>query len=170
MWSYPQQKSPPRVEAGRAEYRGAGLLFADRVAALAGLILQRFDLEPVLLGGGGEEASDAVGLPGNRFHNLGQSRPLGPPDQRQDLRALALRARLSDRLGADGPGYFFEGAFFPPLAVFWPLGAPFFGLAPFFEDALSGATVALCSATVAAVLVCSLFILVSFPLLRLVGA
>src|ERR1035438_9972101 len=27
-----------------------------------------------------------------------------------------------------------------PLAVFWPLGAPFFVLAPFFEEAFSGAT------------------------------
>ena len=37
-----------------------------------------------------------------------------------------------------------------PLAVFWPLGAPFFWLAPFFEGAFSGATCAPCSATAAA--------------------
>src|ERR1039458_1211294 len=37
----------------------------------------------------------------------------------------------------------------PPLAVFWLLGAPFFWLAPFFEDPFSGATVAPCSATAA---------------------
>src|ERR1035438_2814851 len=30
----------------------------------------------------------------------------------------------------------------PPLAFFWPLGPPFFGLAVFFEGAFSGATVA----------------------------
>ena len=36
-----------------------------------------------------------------------------------------------------------------PLAVFWPLGAPFFWLAPFFEGAFSGATCAPCSATAA---------------------
>ena len=36
-----------------------------------------------------------------------------------------------------------------PLALFWPLGAPFFGLAPFFEEAFSGATCAPCSATAA---------------------
>src|ERR1035441_6683227 len=28
----------------------------------------------------------------------------------------------------------------PPLALFWPLGAPFLGLAPFFGEAFSGAT------------------------------
>src|SRR5215472_6613372 len=39
----------------------------------------------------------------------------------------------------------------PPLAAFWPLGAPFFGLAPFFEEAFSSATWAPGSATVTAV-------------------
>ena len=39
----------------------------------------------------------------------------------------------------------------PPLAIFWRLGAPFFALAAFFEEAFSGATVAPCSATAAAV-------------------
>src|SRR5688572_9955956 len=38
------------------------------------------------------------------------------------------------------------------LAAFLPLGAPFFGLAPFFEVAFSGVTGAPCSATLAAVL------------------
>src|SRR5687768_13465489 len=38
----------------------------------------------------------------------------------------------------------------PPLAARWPLGAPFFLLAPFFEEAFSGATCAPCAATVAA--------------------
>src|ERR1035441_4519348 len=45
-------------------------------------------------------------------------------------------------------GAFLAGAVFlaavalalPPLALFWPLGAPFFVLAPFFEGAFSGAT------------------------------
>ena len=37
----------------------------------------------------------------------------------------------------------------PPLALFWPLGAPFFELASFFEEAFSGATCAPCSATAA---------------------
>jgi len=39
----------------------------------------------------------------------------------------------------------------PPLALFWPLGAPGFLLAPFFEEAFSGATFAPCAATSAAV-------------------
>jgi hypothetical protein len=38
----------------------------------------------------------------------------------------------------------------PPLAVFWPLGAPFFWLAPFLEEAFSGATCAPGSVTAAA--------------------
>src|ERR1035437_6800395 len=37
------------------------------------------------------------------------------------------------------------------LAAFWPLGAPFFWLAAFFEVACSGAAFAPCSATAAAV-------------------
>jgi hypothetical protein len=36
-----------------------------------------------------------------------------------------------------------------PLAAFWPLGAPFFGLASVFEEAFPGATVEPCSATAA---------------------
>src|SRR5260370_22599562 len=36
-----------------------------------------------------------------------------------------------------------------PLAAVWPLGAPFFWLASFFEGAFSGATCAPCSATAA---------------------
>src|ERR1039458_3462303 len=58
----------------------------------------------------------------------------------------------------------------PPLALFWPLGAPFLGLAPFFGEAFSGATFAPCAATAAAVSVLVLgvsalwlFIFVSFP-------
>src|ERR1017187_2725480 len=37
------------------------------------------------------------------------------------------------------------------VAAFWPVGAPFFWVAAFFEAAFSGATVAPCAATVAAV-------------------
>src|SRR5262245_34448071 len=51
-----------------------------------------------------------------------------------------------------------------PLAVFWPLGASFFWLAPFFELVVSGATGAPCSATVAAfsvVLATAVFIVVN---------
>lgn len=50
----------------------------------------------------------------------------------------------------------------PPLAIFWRLGAPFFALAAFFEEAFSGATVAPCSATAAAVSVVAAFSVVIF--------
>jgi hypothetical protein len=46
---------------------------------------------------------------------------------------------------------------FPALAFFWLSGAPFFGLAAFFEEAFSGATVAPYSATAAAVLLVPAF-------------
>src|SRR5450631_716277 len=52
-----------------------------------------------------------------------------------------------------------------PFPAFWPLGAPFFWLAPFFEEAFFGATCAPCSATVAAfsVTVASAFVMVVNP-------
>jgi len=47
---------------------------------------------------------------------------------------------------------FFDDALgLPPLAGFCALGALFFAVAPFFEEAFSCATVAPCSATVAVV-------------------
>ena len=51
------------------------------------------------------------------------------------------------------------------LAAFWLLGAPFFWVAPFFEEVFSGATCAPCSATVAAfsVIVASAFVIVVNP-------
>jgi hypothetical protein len=51
------------------------------------------------------------------------------------------------------------------LAPFLALGAPFFWLAPFFEEAFSGATCAPCSATVAAfsVIVASAFVIMVNP-------
>src|SRR5689334_14649520 len=59
--------------------------------------------------------------------------------------ASFLRAGLAAFLAALAA--FFGGALaLAPLAVFWPLGAPFFWLAPFFEGAFSGATCAPCSA------------------------
>src|ERR1017187_1959904 len=63
-------------------------------------------------------------------------------------------------LGAILAGAVFLGAValaLPPLALFWPLGAPFFVLAPFFEGAFSGATFAPCAATAAAVSVVAAF-------------
>jgi hypothetical protein len=47
---------------------------------------------------------------------------------------------------------FFGDALALPLVAFWPLGAPFFWVAPFFEEAFSGATCAPSSATEAAYL------------------
>ena len=50
-----------------------------------------------------------------------------------------------------------------PLAVFWPLGAPFFSVAAFFEEAFSGATCAPCAATAAVwVVLWSWFFMVLF--------
>jgi len=46
-------------------------------------------------------------------------------------------------------------AAFAGLALFLALGAPFFGLAPFFEPPFSGATGAPCSATAATLSVVS---------------
>src|SRR6266853_937520 len=84
--------------------------------------------------------------------------------------ALALLAGAVD-LAAFLPAFaafFGEAALaLARLAVFWPLGAPFFRMAAFFERVFSGATCAPPSATVAAVLVSSVFMLVLFPLLRL---
>jgi hypothetical protein len=59
---------------------------------------------------------------------------------------------------------FLGGAVFglPPLAPFWLLAAPFFVLAAFFEEALSGAASAPCAAKAATVFVVSAFSLVMF--------
>ncbi len=51
-----------------------------------------------------ERKPRTVGLPSSCFHNLGQTRPLGPPDQVQDLCALALGARRAGSLGLGGFG------------------------------------------------------------------
>jgi hypothetical protein len=50
-------------------------------------------------------------------------------------------------------------AFVAPLAALWPLGAPFFWLAAFFEGAFSGAVLGACSATVAALSLVSAFVI-----------
>jgi hypothetical protein len=123
------------------------ILLLDLVYAIAGLGLRGLDLETVLLGRGREEAPDRVFLPIRVFRDLGQSRPLGSPDQFQDLGALALGARRAGFLGVGGFGFraglgvlLRRGLCFAPLALLWLLGAPFFGLAPFFEEAFSGTT------------------------------
>ena len=50
-----------------------------------------------------------------------------------------------------------------PLAPFWPLGAFFFRLAVFVEEACSGASCAPCAATVAAVSVVSVLVMLRVP-------
>ena len=163
------------------------ILFFDLIDAIPRLRLRGFDLEPVLLGRSGKEAADAVGLPIRGFLDLGEAGALGSPNQRQDLRALALGARRAGFLGGRGLRGLFtglgvllgRGLALPPLAAFWPLGAPFFWVAPFFERAFSGATGVLCSATVAvcsataaafSVVLASAFFMVVNPFLRLVSA
>ena len=134
---------------------GSGLLL-DLVDAVASFGLRGLDLEAVLLGGGGEEAADAVRLPVGSLLDLGQGRALGPSDQFENLCALALGARGAGVLGGlrgllGRLAGFVGAAALAPLAGFLPLGASFLGLAHFFEAAFIGASVAPCSATAAAV-------------------
>jgi hypothetical protein len=170
-----QAKMPAAAEAGRAD-GPEGMLLIDLVNAIAGFSFCGFDPEPMLLGGGRQEAPDAVRLPIGRLHDLGQSRSLGPPDQFQDFRALlSARGMLPSFAGAGLAAFlltlasFFGLALaFPRWAALWPWGAPFFWLAPFFERTRSGATVAPCSATAAALSLASVFVILIFlPILFL---
>src|SRR5439155_12436345 len=62
----------------RGRRRGnRSVLLRDLVDALAGFGLRRFDFEPVFLGGGGEEAPNAVGLPVGGLHGVDQQMHLG---------------------------------------------------------------------------------------------
>src|ERR1700722_4060922 len=70
-----------------------GLSASDLVEAIARLGSCGFDLEPVLLGGSGEEAPYAMSLPVGRLRDLGECGAFGPFDHRQDLCALAVGAR-----------------------------------------------------------------------------
>jgi hypothetical protein len=63
----------------------------------------------VLLGGCGEEPPDAVGLPIRGLHDLGQGRSLGPADQRQYFRALALGAWCAGFFDAGGLSHLLAG-------------------------------------------------------------
>jgi hypothetical protein len=117
-----------------------------------------------------------MGLPGRCFHDLGQGRTLGPADQIQYPRAFAFGAGCAGVLRAGGFGSLLarvgillrRGLGFTTLGGFLPLGAPFFWLEPFFEEAVSGATVTPCSATAAtaSMLLASAFVMVVNPFMR----
>src|ERR1700674_859176 len=92
-------RTPAAAGKGGALRGGTKILLRDPVGALSGLALGGFDLDAVLLGGGGDEAADAVGLPLGGLHDLGKRGAFGASDHLQDLRALALGAR-----GAGPPG------------------------------------------------------------------
>jgi hypothetical protein len=111
-------------------------------------------------------------LPIRGFRDLGEARPLGPPDQFQDLCALALGARRAGFLSPGGFGLLGSLGFLlretlalPPLVAFWPLGAPFFGLARLLRGGSLRRDVRAGSATVAAfsVIVASAFVMVVNP-------
>ncbi len=70
---------------------------------------------------------------------------------------LPARSALASFVRADLSAFLdaFFGAALAPLAVFRPLGAPFFWMAAFFEATFAGATCAPCSATAAVVLAVS---------------
>jgi hypothetical protein len=97
--------------------------------------------------------------------------PLGRPISSRIV-ALLLSAR--------GTPFFFAGdvlaPFFatfdlPPLAALCPFCAPFFGVAPFFEETFPGATCAPCSVTEGTLLLVSAFVMVVLgPFLRLFRA
>ena len=76
------------------------LLFLDVVHPIATLILRGLDLQIMLFGRAGQEAAHAVRLPAGSLPDLGQGGSLRPPDQCQDLGALALGARCGGLLRA----------------------------------------------------------------------
>jgi hypothetical protein len=67
----PECKKPPTLASGGLNSDlNPELLFLDLIYAVAGLGLRGFDLEAVLLGGGREEAPDAMGKPIRGFLGL----------------------------------------------------------------------------------------------------
>src|ERR1700674_2842554 len=73
-------ESPPRREPGGPCGAGNRSLLRDLVGALSGLALRGLDLAAVLLGGGGDEAADAVSLPLGGLHDLGKRGAFGASD------------------------------------------------------------------------------------------
>src|SRR5207245_1630883 len=94
-------------------------LAVDLVRTLAGFVAGGRDVEPVLLGGGGEETPYAVRLPRCGLHYLRQRRSLRSPDQFQDLGSFALRPGLLVRRRPTASG----------VCAFCPAGIPGEGLA-----------------------------------------
>lgn len=78
---------------------------------------------------------------------------------RAKILAVLLSARGAAALRAGFAAFFGVAALAVFLAFLVELGAPFFRLAPFFEEAFSGATYAPCSATAAAVVVVSALVI-----------
>src|ERR1035438_8387035 len=116
-----QAKMPAAAEAGRAHGQ-EGMLLIDLVDSIAGFGFCGFDLEPVLLSGGGEEAPDTVGLPVSRLLDLGEGGSLGPSDQVQDFRAFAFRARGAGLFGLGGFGRL--SCRLPWVSHPWPFSGP----------------------------------------------
>jgi hypothetical protein len=144
------------------------ILLPNLVYAIASLSLRGLDLEAVLLGGGREKAPDRMLLPIRGLLDLGQGRPLGTPDQFQDLCALALGARSAGVLGLGGFGLLAGLGLllrFGGLGAFLGFGRALLLAGPLFEEAFSGAMCAPCSATVAvfSVIVASAFVMVVNP-------
>jgi len=87
------KKAATRKGAGFHSDPNSVSLFPDAVHSIAGFSLAGFDLQTVFLGRSGQEAPHAVRGPAGGLPNLAQRGSLRSSDQRQDLRALALRAR-----------------------------------------------------------------------------
>ena len=161
-----------KARRGRSRAGGRAGSSNHLIDAIAGLGLRGLDLEAVLLGGGREEAPDECVCQSVAFTISARVAPLGRPiSSRIFAPLLSARGVLASLAWAGfgllaGLGFLLRrGLGFAPWRLSWPLGAPFFWLAPFFEEAFSGATCAPCSATVAAfsVIVASAFVMVVNP-------
>src|ERR1035441_2699310 len=96
---------------------------------------------------------------------------VAPPDRFSRSRTLAVLVPSRTPSAFGFAAFLARAAFFglaaaalgfPPLALFWLLGAPFLVLAPFFEVPFPGATCAPCAATAAEVSVLAAFSVVIF--------
>jgi hypothetical protein len=108
-------------------------LLLDLVDPIAGLSLRGLDLEAMLLGGGREEAPDRMFLPAVTFIISARLAPLGRPiSSRIFAPLLSARGVLAFSLARAAfagflpalASFFGEASALPPLAGFWPLGAP----------------------------------------------